>query len=237
MSKVRVHNRIEVAGSYRVNRTKSLFNVEDDRAAEFDLEAELPIEDDGWNIGLIVGPSGSGKTSLGRKLVSELAARWWHPKWTRDRALVDDIKGDYDTVTGALASVGLGDVPAWLRPYSVLSNGEQFRASLARLICEGGERNLPWVVDEFSSVVDRQVAQVGSGAFAKAARRANLQAVLLSCHHDIVEWLEPDWCYDTGVGQLFLRRGDGATGMPDPSEFPIVETLRFGEARNVYDAV
>ena len=35
-------------------------------------------------------------------------------------------------VTGMLSAVGLGDVPAWLRPFNVLSNGEKFRAGLAR---------------------------------------------------------------------------------------------------------
>jgi ABC-type ATPase with predicted acetyltransferase domain len=58
-------------------------------------------------------------------------------------------------------------VPAWLRPYPVLSNGERFRAGLARLVCEQpGEA----VVDEFTSVVDRQIARLGALAFAKAWR-------------------------------------------------------------------
>jgi hypothetical protein len=35
-----------------------------------------------------------------------------------------------------LAAVGLASVPTWLRPYPVLSNGEKFRADLARLVCE-----------------------------------------------------------------------------------------------------
>lgn len=41
--------------------------------------------------------------------------------------------GDFDAETGVLAAVGLGNVPTWLRPYSVLSNSEKFRATLARL--------------------------------------------------------------------------------------------------------
>jgi hypothetical protein len=44
--------------------------------------------------------------------------------------------GDFDAVTAALAAVGLGTVPAWLRPFPLLSNGEKFRANLARAICE-----------------------------------------------------------------------------------------------------
>jgi GNAT superfamily N-acetyltransferase len=78
----------------------------------------------------------------------------------------------------------------------VLSNGEQFRAGLARLICEKpGEV----VVDEFSSVVDRQIAKIGAQAFQKAWRRENPsgKVVLLTPHFDIVDWVQPDWVIDT----------------------------------------
>lgn len=105
-----------------------------------------------------------------------------------------------NTVTSALSAVGLGDVPAWLRPFKVLSNGEQFRAGLARLICESPDQV---VIDEFTSVVDRQIAKVGAAAFAKAWRKTKgKQIVLLSCHYDIIEWLQPDWVYDTRTGEV-----------------------------------
>jgi ABC-type ATPase with predicted acetyltransferase domain len=97
--------------------------------------------------------------------------------------------------------VGLGSVPTWLRPYAILSNGERFRATLARLVCDAPRRA---VVDEFSSVVDRQIAQVGAGAFGKAWRRTGGQVVLLSCHYAILDWVAPDWVFDTASG-LFDR--------------------------------
>ena len=92
--------------------------------------------------------------------------------------------------------MGLGDVPAWLRPFKVLSNGEQFRAGLARLICEKPEKA---VVDEFTSVIDRQIARIGSQAFQKAWRRANPKGkvVLLTPHYDILDWIQADWIIDT----------------------------------------
>jgi hypothetical protein len=119
---------------------------------------------------VVVGPSGSGKTSIGRKIFPELGeAAFWAPPWAPDLPIVDCIApdGDFDQVTGALGSVGLGSVPAWLRPYPVLSNGEKFRADLARLVCETPAAA---VVDEFTSVVDRQIAKFGALAFAKAWR-------------------------------------------------------------------
>ncbi len=198
--KIEIHNRCTDFDSYRAARVKSLFNAES--GAEFTLEVDLPIEDDKWKIGVVVGPSGSGKTSLGRKVWG--GKRIWNPRWPRDRPIIDAIspKGDFDQVTAALAGVGLGTVPTWLRPYGVLSNGEKFRADLARVLCDRPEKV---VIDEFSSVVDRQIAKFGALAFAKAWRRGEGKCILLSCHYDIIEWLEPCWVLDTATGKYAGR--------------------------------
>lgn len=190
--KVAINHTCTDFDSYRAERVKSLFNVES--GANFTLNADLPIDDKEWQIGVIVGASGSGKTSIGSKI-----GKFYAPKWAKDKPIIDEIApdGDFNHATGALAAVGLGSVPAWLRPYSVLSNGEKFRATLARLICETPPMA---VLDEFSSVVDRQIAKVGAAAFAKAWRRADRQVVLLSCHYDILDWLQPDWVFDTTTG-------------------------------------
>ncbi|VFR34572.1 FIG00605242: hypothetical protein [plant metagenome] len=189
--KIAIRHRCQDAETYRAARVKSLFNV--DTGAEFDLDVDLPIEDDQWSVGVIVGPSGSGKTSIGRAI-----GPLYTPAWPKNRAIVDAIApdGSFDAVTAALSAVGLGSVPTWLRPYHALSNGEQFRATLARLVSDAPPLA---VVDEFSSVVDRQIAQVGAGAFAKAWRRTGGQVVLLSCHYDVLDWLQPDWVYDTAT--------------------------------------
>jgi len=152
--KIEVHNTCTDYDSYRAARVKSLFNAES--GANFDLVAELPVDDNDWNIGLIVGPSGSGKTSLGRKFWGGDAFADFDG-WPEDKPIVDAIApgGDFNEVTSSLAAVGLGTVPAWLRPYPVLSNGEKFRANMARIICDAPKRI---VIDEFTSVVDRQVA-------------------------------------------------------------------------------
>lgn len=197
--KIAVRHTCEEFNTYRAARVKSLFNV--DSGANFNLEAEFDLETKPWQIGIVVGPSGSGKTSIGRQFFGGDAI--YNPPWPAGVPIIDAIApgGSFDDVTGALASVGLGSVPTWLRPFNVLSNGEQFRASLARLISEAPDSA---VLDEFSSVVDRQIAQIGAGAFAKAWRRTGGRVVLLSCHYDILDWVQPDWIFDTGSGE-FLR--------------------------------
>jgi len=195
LTKIAIHNRTSDFNSYRAARVKSLFNAES--GCNFDLEAELDLTGS-WQIGVVVGPSGSGKSSIGKVIFGENLMHDYTQGWAKDRPIVDEIApdGDFNEVTGALANVGLGDVPAWLRPFHVLSNGEQFRAGLARLICMRAERV---VVDEFTSVVDRQIARIGSQAFQKAWRRTNPKGkvVLLSPHYDILDWVQPDWVFDT----------------------------------------
>lgn len=97
-------------------------------------------------------------------------------------------------------SVGFGSVPSWLKPYSVLSNGEKVRADLARAMLEKDFI----VFDEFTSVVDRQVAKVASIAIHKAIKRLEKKFIAISCHYDILEWLEPDWVFDTNEMKCFL---------------------------------
>ena len=204
--KIEVNNRCADFNSYRAARVKSLFNVES--GADFSVTADLPAEEAGWALGVVVGPSGSGKSSLGRRLWPGVGLYEFEAGWDGGKPIVDCIapEGGFDEVTGALAAVGLGDVPAWLRPHWALSTGERFRAGLAKVIAERPERV---VIDEFTSVVDRQIAKVGALAFAKSWRRlakaGGNQCVLLTCHYDVLDWLEPDWVFDTAAGKLTRR--------------------------------
>lgn len=200
---ISVRNSCKDFNSYRAARVKSLFNCE--IGYEFSLDANLPIDDHEWRIGLVVGPSGSGKTSIGRRVWPGVGIADLDGGWPEGEPIIDAIlpNGDFNSVTAALAAVGLGSVPSWLRPFNVLSNGEKFRAGLARIICEGGERI---IIDEFTSVIDRQIAKIGALAFQKSWRRRGGQCILLSCHYDIIEWIEPDWVFDTATG-LYSGRG------------------------------
>ena len=84
----------------------------------------------------------------------------------------------------------------------MLSNGEQFRVSIAYALAQ---RRDVTVVDEFTSVVDRTVAQIGSAAVARTVRKRGQKFIAVSCHYDIIDWLQPDWLYEASTNRFDWR--------------------------------
>jgi len=120
------------------------------------------------------------------------------------KSIIDDMPGsNVKEITRVFTSVGFSSPPSWLKPYSILSTGEKMRVDLARAILS--EKELI-VFDEFTSVVDRQVARVASYAISKAIRNLNKKFIAISCHRDIIDWLEPDWIYDTDQKEFFFSQ-------------------------------
>ena len=160
----------------------------------FDIPSmEMPKQT--FNIGLIVGHSGSGKSTLLKRFGKEIT-----PSWESNKPIVSHFKSAEDA-QNKLFAVGLNSIPAWFRPYSILSTGEKYRADIARQLKDNA------VVDEFTSVVDRSVAKSCSTAISKYIKSNDLKSVVFaSCHYDIIEWLQPDWVYDT-LSQTYLARG------------------------------
>jgi GNAT superfamily N-acetyltransferase len=86
-------------------------------------------------------------------------------------------------------------------PYDKLSNGEQFRCDLARQLKDNA------LIDEYTSVVNRDVAHSTSNAFRRYVNKNNLKGIVIaSCHYDILEWLRPDWVFDTFTGNFYSGR-------------------------------
>lgn len=190
----------------RVMQLEGVFDVAPSQKSveQWTVNLELPQE---WNVGLIVGPSGCGKTTIAHELFGEYLVKDW--KWSKDKSIVDDFSKSMSIkdITGLLSSVGFSSPPSWLRPFHVLSNGEQFRVNMARTLAENKDIA---VVDEFTSVVDRTVAKIGSAAMQKTVRKRNQKFIAVSCHYDIAEWLEPDWMYQPATDEFtdgrLLRR-------------------------------
>lgn len=151
---------------------------------------DAPERNGQWAIGLIVGPSGSGKSSL----LSHYYGITETSSWDASLAIASQISCE------VLSAVGLNSVPSWCRPYHVLSNGEQFRARLAKTL------NTNTAIDEFTSVVDRQVAKSTCHATQRYIRANNMTGIVFAtCHYDVIDWLQPDWVFDTQTGVLTSR--------------------------------
>jgi hypothetical protein len=180
--------------SPRVQQIQGMFDLAPEKTSRLTWDASLPLEERPWSIGLITGPSGCGKSTIARHLWPDAVRRQDALPWPGDRAILDAFPDSLPVkeVVALLSSVGFSSPPAWLRPFPVLSTGQQFRVTLARLLAEADS---VIVFDEFTSTVDRTVAQVGSAAVSREIRRRNLRFVAVTCHEDVLDWLQPDWVF------------------------------------------
>lgn len=194
---------LDYTPSFRTEKVAGMFDVPvaDKLRKEWDID--IPIEGKDWSVGLIVGASGAGKTTIAKRAFGEDA--YFNGSVWQEKSILDDFSKDHEikTITDSLSHVGLASPPAWMLPYSALSNGQRFRADLARAMLET-EGLL--VFDEFTSVVDRTVAKVGAFAAQKFIRKMKRQFVAVTCHYDVTEWLEPDWVYDVSAEKFAWGR-------------------------------
>lgn len=186
--------------SYRVQSVVGAFDLADAKLDEH-FVGDIAIEGKEWNVGLIVGGSGTGKTTIAREIFGDCIYSGMPNNPAN--AVVDDMPQGVaiQDIERMFTSVGFASPPNWLRPYNVLSNGEKMRCDLAYALLSGGDLV---VYDEFTSVVNRQVAKAASFAISKCVRRNNKRFVAVSCHDDIIEWLQPDWIYNTDTQRFFF---------------------------------
>ena len=154
----------------------------------WELPTNLPTN---FKLGVIVGSSGSGKSTLLKKFGKED-----EPIWAHNLSIISHFESP-DEAINKMGAVGLNSIPSWYKQYKVLSNGEKFRADVARKLKSNT------VIDEFSSVVDRNVAKAASVSLSRYIKNNDINNVVLAtCHRDILEWLEPDWVIDTDTGEF-----------------------------------
>jgi ABC-type ATPase with predicted acetyltransferase domain len=193
----------DVIISERVSEVMTDFDINPTHSNEL-FEGSIDIEDENWNVGIIVGGSGTGKSTIAKQLFSENYISGYQYD---NRSVLDNMPNNCTTkeIELAFTSVGFASPPCWLKPYHVLSTGEKMRVDLARAILS---KNDMVVFDEFTSVVDRVVAKTCSVAVQKEIRRRDKKFIAVTCHKDIIEYLQPDWVYDTDQKCFFGQRGN-----------------------------
>jgi ABC-type lipoprotein export system ATPase subunit len=165
---------------------------------------EIPKFDypEDYQIGMIVGSSGSGKTQI---LKNKFNFEQPPIKWEQNKAIISHFKTVEEAFEKVFA-VGLSSIPTLCKPFQVLSNGEQFRANIARQIMSNA------IIDEYTSVVNRETAKSLSTSLSKYIRKKGLKNIILaSCHKDIIDWIEPDWVFDTDAKQFSKNEIDCIT--------------------------
>lgn len=200
--------------TFRVKKIRGLFDYAPTETAEhFKGKIELPDE---WQIGVIVGESGTGKTTIAKEIFGDKVFEEFDYS---SESVIDDMPKDcsVDEIVQTFYAVGFGSVPSWLKPYHVLSNGEKMRVDLANRLLRYDEA----IIDEFTSVVDRDVARTMCIATKKAMKKnPNKKLIVVTCHYDVVDWLEPDWVFNTRENKTFFPQSH------DPNA-----NLSFGEWR------
>ena len=190
----------EITRTPRVMQLEGMFDLQAAEYSVTEIQNTIPdLSTRDWNVGLIVGPSGAGKTTVAREMFGDQLLQTEKMVWDNKSAVIDNFPKELAIreITEMLSSVGFSSPPAWLRPFEHLSNGEKFRVTMARVLAESKDIA---VVDEFTSVIDRTVAQIGSAAIAKTVRARKQKFVAVACHYDIEEWLQPDWIYQPHIG-------------------------------------
>ena len=202
--------------SFRVASVMGKFDLQSNHIKErFTGSIDMPKD---WQIGLIVGSSGTGKTTISKELFPDSYITEFNYS---AECILDDMPKDksVDEITAMFNSVGFSSPPSWLKPYSALSNGQKMRVDLANSLLQDQELI---VFDEFTSVVDRNVAQIGSFAVQKAVRKTKKQFIAVTCHFDVEDWLLPDWIFDTD--SMTFRSNEGQKKNRQDIKFEIFKT-------------
>ena len=148
-----------------------------------------------WQIGVIVGRSGAGKSTILNQLYKDFRP-YKEIETDYTKCIVSQFPHMEEAdVCDLLYGIGLSSVPTWLHKPQELSNGERARFEIVKQIANTEEGGVVYI-DEYTSVVNRDVATSMSFALQRYIRKHNIKVVIASCHYDIIEWLTPDWVYN-----------------------------------------
>lgn len=157
----------------------------------------------------ITGESGSGKSTILNEFYEETTV-----EFDVNQPIFSLIE---DEPMKWLSFAGLGDAVLYVTPFKYLSDSQQKRFIVLKMILE----NDFIVVDEFLSTLDRKTAKSVAFTFQKLIRKLDKRAVVATAHDDLTPYLMPNVKIE---GKAF------------PSEF---ETTRYieGEFPNPFEEV
>lgn len=171
---------------------------------------------------LLTGPSGSGKTSILEAVARQIPAAGFvqRARFRDDAAVLDEIAPHDDAARAAalLTASGLGEPRLWLRSLEELSEGERFRARLARTLSRTMETGAvaPLLCDEFCASLHTRAAKAVSCNLRKLASRHGLCVIAAGSRDDLIADLQPDVTVElSGAGQFVVKHH------PPPASRPV----------------
>lgn len=216
-------NGLKITSVYRLPQTKTVRSIMEC----FGLEGEIlnnnilgpiDIEASGGNIFFITGASGSGKSVLLKAIDTSFESTYLEIKrniadvyryscgWMNDIESDDPIieyfsnKYGVEKSISALNQAGLSEAFVYLKPYSLLSRGQRYRARLAELALGSSQ---VWLIDEFGADLDPLTARIVANNLKKhVIKYKRIAFVAAANHQHYLDALRPSKI-------LVLRQGGG----------------------------
>ncbi|NLX23614.1 MAG: hypothetical protein GXY55_18330 [Phycisphaerae bacterium] len=164
-------------------------------------------------ITLVTGPSGSGKSLLLRAIARHIPdSRMVHAvPFPSDVSVIDAVAPTrplYDAL-GILTACGLGEPMLWIQRFDQLSDGERFRARLARALSlqQRHASSAPLLCDEFGAILHRRLARSLAFNLRKLVSRRRLCLVVATSQDDLADDLRPDHTIRLGGPSPIIEPG------------------------------
>jgi ABC-type transport system involved in cytochrome c biogenesis ATPase subunit len=185
----------ETAPTTLTQRTKEVaeaFGLGTDQTRQFTLYDNINIHIKPTDIVLITGDSGSGKSALLKAIKTDLGTQAQDTKDLTilpNQPIIETVGANTTQALEALSQVGLNDAFLFLRPYAQLSDGQKHRYQTALL---AASKKPFWILDEFTSTLDRDTAKILAYNLQKQARKQGKAVIAATTHKDLLKDFAPN---------------------------------------------